>query len=137
MQNALRSFSGSALSLRKNCGRKRKTTPRQGRLLKAAVVRSPHASSARVAESARCQGIQVSARTVRKRLTSQFNLVARRPAKKPLMTEKQRLARVRCCKEMSKKTADWWDQVMFTDESTFTQVRGSGSNYVRRPPGER
>ena len=38
---------------------------------------------------------------------------------------------------MKNKSIDWWSTVMFSDESTFQQVRNSGSNYVRRPTGER
>lgn len=56
-------------------------------------------------------------------------------AKKPLMTEKQRLARIKFCQEMKNKTAEWWERVMFSDENTFTQVHGTGSNDVRRPTG--
>src|SRR6478609_3854755 len=64
VQNAVKLCTQSG---RKNCGRKRKTTPREDRLLKAAVVRSPHASSARIAHEARRRGCEISARTVRRR----------------------------------------------------------------------
>ena len=134
VQNALRLVDGSN---RKRCGRKRKTTPREDRILKAVVTRSPHASSARVAHEARQRGADVSARTVRRRLSKDFNLVARRPAKKLLMTAKQIRARIAFCQRHKDKSATWWDRVMFSDESTFQQVRGVGTNYVRRPPGER
>lgn len=126
----------NGLSRRSNSGRIRKTTRRQHCLFKAIVVRSPRATSARIAHDARNHDIHVSSRIVRRRLLSEFNLVAQRSAKKPLMTEKQRLARMKFCKKMMKKPDDWRDRVMFSDESTCSQVRGSGSNYVRRPPGE-
>jgi transposase len=134
VQSAVR-LGGS--SRRKNSGRKRKTTEREDRLLKAAVVRSPHASSARIAHDARRRGSNISSRTVRRRLSVDFHLVARRPAKKPMMTRKQLRARVAFCKKYKDKPPTWWDRVMFSDESTFQQVRGTGSNYVRRPPGKR
>jgi transposase len=132
VQNALRQP-----PRRSHSGLHRKTSTREDRFLKNIVVRSPHAASARIAQAARDHGIDISSRTVRRRLSQDFKLVARRPAKKPLMTEKQRLARIKFCKELRNKSAAWWDRVMFTDESTFSQVRGSGSNYVRRPVGER
>jgi transposase len=135
--NALRLEEEGDVLRRSNTGRKRKTTPRDDRLFKNIVIRSPHAGSARIAQTAKDHGINVSARTVRRRLSEEFKLVARRPAKKPMMTEKQRRARIKFCKEYRTKSADWWDRVMFTDESTFTQVRGTGSNYVRRPVGHR
>jgi len=134
VQNVLRPSAAASIPCRSQTGRIRKTTPRQDRWLKTIVVRSPRASSARIAESARNRGIEISSRTVRRRLANEFNLVARRPAKKPLMTEKQRLARIKFCNEMKRKPGD---RVMFSDESTFSQVRGTGSNYVRRPPGQR
>jgi predicted transcriptional regulator len=134
VQNVLKS---DGVDGRKNCGRKRKTNSRQDRIMKAAVVRSPHASSARIAHNMRADGIEVSDRTVRRRLSTEFNLVARRPAKKPLITKKQLQARLRFCKSLRDKPITWWDNVMFSDESTFQQVRGTGSNYVRRPVGQR
>jgi hypothetical protein len=57
--------------------------------MKAVVVRSLHASSARIAHQARQRGTDVSASNVRRRLSNDFNLVARRPAKKPMTSVKQ------------------------------------------------
>lgn len=98
----------------------------------------PHASSTKICHDVLVQtGSDISERTVRRRLSSDFGLIGRRPAKKPLMTEKQRKQRIAFCKKYRKKTADWWERVMFSDESTFQQERGTGSNYIRRPKGER
>lgn len=124
-------------SRRCNNRRPRKTTPRDDRLIKHLVQLSPHISSVRVAQVAGERGINISSRTVRRRLTSEFHLVARRPAKKPLLTTKQLKARLQFCKAMKDKSAAWWEKVMFTDESTFQQIRSNGYNYVRRPKGER
>ena len=60
VQNAIRLGENSN---RKNCGRPKKTTLREDRLLKAAVVRSPRASSARIAHDARLRGCDISSRT--------------------------------------------------------------------------
>jgi len=54
-----------------------------------------------------------------------------------MMNVKQLKARIAFCKLHRNKSADWWEQVTFSDESTFQQVRGCGTNYVRRPRGER
>lgn len=131
VQTALR---GSA---RLRCGRKRVTTAYDDRVMKKAVTKDPHTASALVAAQLREAGVSVSSRTVRRRLQKEFKLTARRPAKKPLLSEKQRKARLAFCKAHVNKPAEWWDRVMFSDESTFKQVRGSGSNYVRRPSGLR
>ena len=45
--------------------------------------------------------------------------------------------RLAFCNKYKDKSAQWWERVMFTDESTFQQVRNCGSNYIRRPSGER
>src|ERR1043165_991857 len=54
-----------------------------------------------------------------------------------MMSAKRLRARIAFCKSLKDKSADWWETVMFSDESTFQQVRGTGTNYVRRPIGER
>lgn len=118
-------------------GRVRKTSKRDDRMLKAIVSRSPDASSNRISTMAQQAGINISSRTVRRRLEKDFKLRARRPARKPMVTEKQRQSRIKFCKKYQDKPAEWWDNVMFTDESVFQQVRNTGSNYIRRPSGER
>lgn len=125
-------------SARKNSGRKRCTTTRQDRILKNLVTRSPTRGSASLAQEVSCNhGCLVSPRTVRRRLTVDLGLPARRPAKKPLLTEKQRKARIAFCQCNQDKDATWWERVMFSDESTFQQLRDSGYNYIRRPPNQR
>jgi transposase len=134
VENVLRS---GGVSRRSNCKGVRKTNHCDDRYLKSIVVSSPHTSSARVASLASDRGIQVSARTVRRRLSNDFGLVARRPAKKPLITKQQLLQRLKFCRAMKDKSREWWERVMFTDESTFQQLRGPGYNYVRRPASQR
>lgn len=118
-------------------GRKRCTTNREDRYIKSLVIRDPTKPSTNIAQAASELNISISPRTIRRRLTNDFNLPARRPSKKPLLTEKQRLARIKFCNIHKDKSPDWWENVMFTDESTFQQVRSCGYNYIRRPPNRR
>ena len=67
------------------------------------------AAAARVAHEARQRGSDISARTVRRRLSTDFHLVTRRPAKKLMMTAKQLKARIKFCKTHTDKSADWWE----------------------------
>lgn len=115
----------------------RSTTHHDDIAMKRMVTRDPHLASSAISHEMGCRGVRLSSRTVRRRLSSTFGLVARRPAKLPLMTERQRLARLKFCHAHKSKNADWWHKVMFSDESTFCQVRGTGTNYVRRPRGSR
>jgi transposase len=134
VENAVQS---GGVSCRSNCKGVRKTTPREDRFLKSVVVSSPHTSSARVAHLTNDRGIRISSRTVRRRLSNEFNLVARRHAKKSYITKPQLFKRLKFCRLMRDKSKEWWEQVMFTDESTFQQLRGASYNYVRRPPSQR
>ena len=116
VQNALKR--GTEASGRKKCGRIRKTTPRDDRFVKSVVMSSPttsSTSSSRVAQLAQERRIDVSAGTVRRRLSDKFNLVARRPAKKPFITQKQIQARLQFCHAMKDKDEKWWEQVTFSD----------------------
>ena len=122
---------------RKNCKGSRKTTNRVDRMFKAIVLRDPGTSSARIQQLAADIGIKVSTRTIRSWLQKEFKLPARRSAKKPMVTEGQRKLRFSFCQRYMNHSSDWWKQVMFTDESTFQQVRNCGSNYVRPPLGQR
>ena len=76
---------------------------------------SPTTSSSRVAQLAQERRIDVSARTVRRRLSDEFNLVARRPAKKSFITQKQIQACLQFCHAMKDKDEKWWEQVTFSD----------------------
>jgi transposase len=77
VQNAIKA--GRPICNRKNCGRKRKTTPRDDRVLKQVVTSSPHTSAARLVQVLKERGTNISQSTVRRRLSKEFNLVARRP----------------------------------------------------------
>ena len=95
VENALRS---AGVSGHCNCKGVRKTTPSDDRVLKSVVVSNPHTSSARVAQLDNERGIRVSSRTVRRRLTVEFDLAARRPAKKPFITKQQLSKRLKFCR---------------------------------------
>lgn len=80
--------------------------------------------------------LEVSARTIQRRLVDR-GLLSRRPAKKPLLSRKQRLARI----EFAKKYGSWdfnkWKKILFSDESKFNLIDSDGMCHVRRPQGKR
>jgi transposase len=71
-------------------------------------------SSSDIAMEIKCEGTEISASTVRRRL-NESGLFYLAPLKKPLLTETARENRMKWAKEM--KTTDW-SKVMFTDETT-------------------
>jgi len=116
VQNVLK-LGGSSRQI--NCGRRRKATQRQDRFVKSILAGSPHTSSNRIAQLAQERGIAISSWTVRRWLSVDFGLVSRRPAKKHLMMKTQLQDRLNFCHAMKDKSAEWWERVMFTDESTL------------------
>ena len=76
----------------------------------------------------------MSDRTIRHRLQKEHDLPARKPLRKPLLTPRMAKKRLEFCQRYRDWTAEDWQKVMFSDESTFLQFAGYKS-YVRRPPG--
>jgi len=73
-----------------------------------------------------------SIRTIQRRLHTKFNLKARRPAKKPLLSAKNIKDRLAFCKKYRHWTPKMWQKVLFSDESRFHTLQRI-SSYVRRP----
>lgn len=56
--------------------------------------------------------------------------------KKPLISEKNRRARLQFAKTHITWTAEKWSKVVFSDESEFNRFGSDGKSYVRRTAGE-
>lgn len=81
-------------------------------------------------------GSDVSVWTVRRRLCD-AGLHGRRPVTKPLISKKNRLARLKFATEHVGWTPQQWAEVIWTDESKFLLFGSDGRTYVRRPVGTR
>jgi len=79
-------------------------------------------------------GQKVTAKTVSRRL-HEFGLYARRPRKKPGLSEANVKARLAWAKKHEKWTVEQWSQVVWSDESPFTLYQGKNP-WVRRREGE-
>ncbi len=64
-------------------------------------------------------------------------LKARIPARKPLISLKNRRQRLEFAKEHHVWTQGQWDKVFFSDESKFNLMGNDGRNFTWRRPGER
>lgn len=80
--------------------------------------------------------VSISVRTIRRRL-SEGKLHARRPAKKPFISKKNRRSRLDFATEHLNWTYDQWKQVLWSDESKFNMFGSDGMKWVRRPNNER
>lgn len=108
------------------------TSKRQDRTLKRLCLANRKLSSAELArEWEDSTGVHADPSTIRKRLRS-FGLVSRRMIKKPLLTRKQRNARVVWCREHKSWTEDQWKNVFFSDESKIEMTYHAGNTRVRR-----
>lgn len=118
---------------RKSSGRPRITSKRDDTSIGRCAKIHPSYSSMEIKVHT---GTAASCRTIRRRLLKEFQLPARRPAKKPLLNDKQRKKRINFCKKYSNWTSTDWHKVLFSDETTICQF-GSTVTLVRRPSGTR
>ena len=99
--------------------------------------KNPFFSSAHIKAELERQGLaNISSRTVRRRLVDS-GFFGRRPAKKPLLSKKNTMARLRFTHDHLHWTTDQWKRVVFSDESKFNLFKSDGPSYVRRPVGSR
>lgn len=118
-------------------GRPRKMNNRSVRLLKRICSNQPFLSSSQLkVKLETVKGVNVSSRTIRRRLVEE-QLIARRPAKKPLLSKKNRLARLEFARTHLHWTLHDWKRVCWSDESKFNMFNSDGIQYVRRPKGKR
>lgn len=114
-------------------GNNTKTTPRQDAKLLRTVQRDPFLSSPQLKEEL---NLPISVRSIQRRILN-HGLRARRPAKKPLVSEVNRQKRLDFAKQHKDWTPTQWRNVLFTDESKFNMKGADGNLRVRRPPKSR
>lgn len=114
-------------------GRPRSTTRREDILITRQCQSNPFLSATKIKAEV---GLQISSRTIQRRLVEK-GLYSRRPAKKPLLTKKQRINRLNFAREHLNWTVQKWNTVLFSDESKFNLIDTDGMCRVRRPVNKR
>lgn len=118
-------------------GRPKKMSNKSVRMLKRISSINPFMSSNQLKVELETSGMcSVSSRTIRRRLVEE-KLFSRRPAKKPLLSKKNRLARLEFARQHIHWTKDDWKRVCWSDESKFNLLNSDGIQFVRRPVGHR
>lgn len=126
-----------AVVIKKSTGRPKKTTVKQDRILIKLSKEDPRKSAIQLLTELREKyQVNVSVDTVKRRLRS-VGLYGRRPAKKPLISVKNRIARVQFANKHIKWTSKDWSKVLWSDESKFLLFGSDGIKYIRRPVGQR
>lgn len=122
---------------KKRTGRKKVTSEKDDRILIRMSKKDPRKNAVELNAILRAKySIKCSVDTIKRRLRH-ANLFGRRPSKKPLISMKNRIARIRFAKEHLHWTTKEWSKVLFSDESKFMVFQSDGIRYVRRPNGTR
>jgi transposase len=125
--------SNGSYSSAQRSGRPRVTTKRCDTMIRRVCSANPTWSAKEISQEILSPP---SVRTIQRRLHDEFNLIARRPAKKPLLSSKNIKDRIAFCRKYRHWTVDMWAKVLFTDESMFHQFNVL-RQYVRRPVNKR
>ncbi|MCM0158345.1 hypothetical protein [Candidatus Nardonella dryophthoridicola] len=104
------------------------------RRIKRICQRDPWLSGPRII--AEIPELEVSARTVQRRLV-EAKLYSRRPAKKPLVSERNRRARLEFAQRHLNWTVQDWRKILFSDETRYKIFNSDGMRRVRRPVNTR
>ncbi len=127
-------FSETGLTRNRPCkGRSKKLSLCAVRQVQKLASKNRHMSVVSIAlEVAEVEGQLVSAETIRHTL-QQVGLHGRRPSRKPLL----KLAHKKACKQFAEdnlaKTMNYWNHVLWSDESKVNLFDSDGVKHVRRP----
>ena len=118
-------------------GRKRKTRKRQDRQIVQQSLRNRRLTSSDLRRSLEEQnGVTVTARTIRNRLR-EVGLKGCVAAKKPLLNAVNRKARLTFARGHKGWTVPEWNNVLWSDESSFEIFNSRNRVFVRRRTGEK
>lgn len=118
-------------------GRPKVTTKKYDKMIVRASSKNPRLSSTDIQRDLKkFQGLTVSQSTVKRRLRY-AGFYGRRPSKKPLISVKNRKARLSFTKKYRHWSKQDWQKVLFSDESKFCLFGTDGVRYVRRPVNTR
>lgn len=117
-------------------GRPRSTTDRDDRILVRMSLTNRRLTAPDIRKSlSNDYGVHVSARTVQNRLLD-VGLYGRIARRKPLISEKNRVARLTWAREHVNWSDGQWENVLWSDESKFNLFGSDGQILVRRRAGE-
>ncbi len=127
---------GTATISQRRPGRPRKLTPRQERLLMRRVEENRHASSLQLSKEVESQtGATISRDTIRRTL-QRNGMHGCRPRKKPLLKPRHKKARLEFARAHTDKDEDYWDSILWSDETKINVFGTDGFKTVWRRKGE-
>ena len=130
----LRMSKGGNIERVESSGRKRKTTPRDDKLIARQVLKSRRVSCPSIREDLGFQ--HVSVRTIQRRIKETGRFVSTWPKKKPFVSPANRQRRVKWCKARLHWTRDQWRRILYSDESPY-ELRCNRRGRCYRLKGEK
>ncbi len=127
---------GTATISQRRPGRPRKLTPRQERLLMRKVEENRDASSLQLSKEVESQtGVTISRDTIRRTL-QRNSMHGRRPRKKPLLKPRHKKARLEFASAHADKYEDYWDSILWSDETKINVFGTDGFKTLWRRKGK-
>lgn len=121
----------------KKSGRPRITNEKQDKIIEKLAKSNPRQNSVVLCNKIK-QDYQIKCcpKTVKRRLRDK-GLYARKPARKPLISEKNRRLRLEFAKKYVNKPMVFWEKVLWSDESKYNLFGNDSRGVVMRPNGQR
>lgn len=116
-------------------GRPRKTSATNDNHIRCMVKRNPKIAAPEINQTLQEVGVSVSDQTVRNRI-HEAGLRGYRAKKKPLISAKNRKARLEFARNHVDKPVSFWDKVIWTDETKINMFQSDGAGTVWRPSGK-
>uniref|UniRef100_A0A914WGH2 Transposase n=1 Tax=Plectus sambesii TaxID=2011161 RepID=A0A914WGH2_9BILA len=115
-------------------GRPRKTTARMDKKIVRLSKKMPFLTASAIRNYLNIMDVSTS--TIKSRLRDS-RLHERRPARKPLVSKKNKTRRLKFAKYHESWTPQQWEKILWSDESKFNLFGSDGKVFVRRPDGAR
>lgn len=118
-------------------GRKRVTSRKEDRVIQRLCQKNPRLGTRNITKDA-CEtiGRELSQPTVRRRL-KEFGFKCYIARKQPLISEKNKKLRLEFARKYISKPSAFWENVLFTDESSFSYHGSYGRVYIHMKPQKR
>lgn len=116
----------------KRTGRKRKTTEHQDRLIVREVRKNPKVTSEELKENL---NLPISITQIKKRINEQ-GLNGRVSRAKPLISKKNKTKRFNWAQDYKDNPPEFWNSIIWSDESKFMLVNNARRKFVWRKKGE-
>lgn len=132
-----KSVSGKPVADCPRSGRPKKTTVREDKLIVRKSIVNPRKTAVDIQREINQElGLSVSRFTVGRRLRA-AGLNGRIPVRKPLISNKNRAARLRFARMHQHWRIADWKKILWSDESKFNLFGSDGKRYIRRPKNTR